>query len=233
MLNKSESLSHILTTLKGQRELVQSDKRWNDINMDSLLKESINDIRELMQKKENNEFKLLNMNINTLDSLVEFMYEHSISVFLFGKVPNCGIPEEDIILPKRSTLGSAGYDIFSTETFTLKPGESKVVKTGLNVLIGSGMVLMIYPRSGLGFKYKTQLANTVGIIDSDYILSDNYGHIMIKLVNDGDKEFTIMKGDAFAQAICMNYFVTEDDGFTKKEIRNGGFGSTDNDLMKK
>lgn len=227
--NKPDTLSYLLMMLKARQDLLQSDSEMlDDIDMDSLLKESINDIRRLMRK---DEFEL-NANINNINSLVEFISNHDIPAFLFGKVPDCGIPEEDIILPKRSTLGSAGYDIFSTETFTLKPGESKIVKTGLNVLIGSGMVLMIYPRSGLGFKYKTQLANTVGIIDSDYILSDNYGHIMIKLVNDGDKEFTIMKGDAFAQAICMNYFVTEDDGFTKKEIRNGGFGSTSNNSTK-
>ena len=161
--------------------------------------------------------------VDDIKSLVNFIHTKNISMFLFGKVPEF---EEDVILPKRATSGSAGYDIFSPYTFTLKPGESKVVNTGLNVLLGANQVLMIYPRSGLGFKYKAQLANTVGIIDSDYILSDNHGNIMIKIFNDGDEKFSIEKGSAFAQAICVNYFLTDDDMLSEKKIRNGGFGST-------
>lgn len=229
----NNSLSFMISMIKIRNNYLQSDsgnKKNND--MDTLFErsmaESVQGIRKLMRKEKFELFKSIedDLNINSLESLIDFINNQSVTTFLFGKVPDCGIDENDIIYPKRSTNGSAGYDIFSTETFTLKPGESKIVKTGLNVLLGWNMVLMIYPRSGLGFKYKVQLANTVGVIDSDYILSDNYGHIMIKLVNDGDKDLTIMKGDAFAQAVCTDYFISDDDETVEKAIRNGGFGST-------
>lgn len=229
----NNSLSFMISMIKIRNNYLQSDsenKKNND--MDTLFErsmaESVQGIRKLMRKEKFELFKSIedDLNINSLESLIDFINNQSVTTFLFGKVPDCGIDENDIIYPKRSTNGSAGYDIFSTETFTLKPGESKIVKTGLNVLLGWNMVLMIYPRSGLGFKYKVQLANTVGVIDSDYILSDNYGHVMIKLVNDGDKDLTIMKGDAFAQAVCTDYFISDDDETVEKAIRNGGFGST-------
>lgn len=229
----NNSLSFMISMIKIRNNYLQSDsgnKKNND--MDTLFErsmaESVQGIRKLMRKEKFELFKSIedDLNINSLESLIDFINNQSVTTFLFGKVPDCGIDENDIIYPKRSTNGSAGYDIFSTETFTLKPRESKIVKTGLNVLLGWNMVLMIYPRSGLGFKYKVQLANTVGVIDSDYILSDNYGHIMIKLVNDGDKDLTIMKGDAFAQAVCTDYFISDDDETVEKAIRNGGFGST-------
>lgn len=229
----NNSLLFMISMVKIRNNYLQSDsenKKNND--MDTLFErsmaESVQGIRKLMRKEKFELFKSIedDLNINSLESLIDFINNQSVTTFLFGKVPDCGIDENDIIYPKRSTNGSAGYDIFSTETFTLKPGESKIVKTGLNVLLGWNMVLMIYPRSGLGFKYKVQLANTVGIIDSDYILSDNYGHIMIKLVNDGDKDLTIKKGDAFAQAVCTDYFISDDDETVEKAIRNGGFGST-------
>ena len=132
----------------------------------------------------------------------------------------------DIKLPKRATLGSAGYDLFSPVDFSLKSGESIKIPTGIRVQIDTGWVLKCYPRSGLGFKYRVQLDNTVGIIDSDYYDSDNEGHIMIKLTNDSkyDSIVNIKKGDGIAQGIFSEYGITVDDNTT--EIRNGGFGST-------
>ena len=96
----------------------------------------------------------------------------------------------------------------------------------MRVRIDEGWVLKIYPRSGLGFKFRLQLNNTVGIIDSDYYYSDNEGHIFIKITNDSkeNKTLEIKKGDAFAQGIFVEYGITVDDDAT--EIRNGGFGST-------
>ena len=91
--------------------------------------------------------------------------------------------------------------------------------------IENGWVLGLYPRSGLGFKYRLQLNNTVGIIDSDYYNSDNEGHIFVKLSNEGDKEIKILRGNAFCQGIFMQYGITEDDKV--ETSRNGGFGSTD------
>lgn len=131
-----------------------------------------------------------------------------------------------IALPKRATSGSAGYDIYSPVDFTLAPGETIKIPTGIRCRIDDGWVLKIYPRSGLGFKYRLQLNNTVGIIDSDYYYSDNEGHIFIKITNDSNEGKTvgIKAGTGFAQGIFVEYGITYDDDAT--QIRNGGFGST-------
>ena len=86
--------------------------------------------------------------------------------------------------------------------------------------------MSLYPRSGLGFKFRLQLDNTVGIIDSDYYFSDNEGHIFAKITNDSreNKALHITAGSGFMQGIFTEYGITADDDAT--EIRNGGFGST-------
>jgi dUTP pyrophosphatase len=132
---------------------------------------------------------------------------------------------DNIILPKRATSGSAGYDFFALNDFTLNAGETIKIATGVRAYIEEGWVLNIYPRSGLGFKYRLRLDNTVGIIDSDYYFAENEGHIFIKLTNCGDKTLTVEKGKAFAQGVFLEYGITVDDDTT--EERTGGFGSTD------
>lgn len=131
-----------------------------------------------------------------------------------------------ISLPKRATKGSAGYDFYTPIDLTLKPNETIKIPTGIRVTIDQSWVLAIYPRSGLGFKYRLQLNNTVGIIDSDYFNSDNEGHIFIKMTNDSNENKTvyIKAGQGFAQGIFFEYGIVEDDDVT--EERNGGFGST-------
>ena len=131
-----------------------------------------------------------------------------------------------IKLPKRATSGSAGYDFFSPLSFTLRPGETIKIPTGIRVRIEEGGVLKCYPRSGQGFKYRLQLNNTVGIIDSDYYDSDNEGHIFCKLTNDSNegKAVTVEEGTGFMQGIFVEYGITIDDDAS--DIRNGGFGST-------
>ena len=132
---------------------------------------------------------------------------------------------ERIILPRRATAGSAGYDFFAHTAFTLAPGETIKIATGVRAKIDDGWVLKIYPRSGLGFKYRLTLNNTVGIIDSDYFFAENEGHIFVKMTNLGDKTFTVESGQAFAQGIFVEYGITIDDECTA--TRTGGFGSTD------
>lgn len=129
-------------------------------------------------------------------------------------------------LPKRATKGSAGYDFYTPVHILLKPGETLKVPTGIRCEMNPRWVLMIYPRSGLGFKFRLQLNNTVGVIDSDYFYSDNEGHIFIKITNDSneDKTVEVAPGQGFAQGIFMQYGLVEDDDVT--EERNGGFGST-------
>lgn len=131
-----------------------------------------------------------------------------------------------IKMPKRATNGSAGYDFFSPINIILKTNETIKIPTGIRCKINDGWVLKCYPRSGLGFKYRLQLNNTVGIIDSDYFGSDNEGHIFAKLTNDTKegKTVEIKAGMGFMQGIFVEYGITVDDDAQAE--RNGGFGST-------
>ena len=133
---------------------------------------------------------------------------------------------ENIKLPRRATAGSAGYDFYAPEDIKILPGEIVKIATGIRVEMEPEWVLKCYPRSGLGFKYRLQLNNTVGIIDSDYFYTDNEGHIFAKLTNDtkDGKTVEIKAGTGFMQGIFVEYGITMDDDVT--EERNGGFGST-------
>lgn len=133
---------------------------------------------------------------------------------------------ENISIPSRATCGSAGYDFKSPFTFMLAPGHSIKIPTGIRVKIDEGWWLGCLPRSGLGFKYRLQLDNTMGVIDSDYYYSDNEGHIFAKVTNDGleGKAVSIEAGVSFMQAILLPYGITYSDD--AKGVRNGGMGST-------
>ena len=134
----------------------------------------------------------------------------------------------NIQLPTRATKGSAGYDFKSPLTFTLKPSETIKIPTGIRVLIDEDWVLKLYPRSSLGFKYRLQLNNSTGIVDSDYYYSDNEGHIFAKITNDSNENKTVVikQGEGFMQGIFVEYGITVDDEC--ETIRNGGMGSTNN-----
>lgn len=133
---------------------------------------------------------------------------------------------ESLKLPKRATKMSAGYDIFTPVDISLEPGQTVKIPTGIRVKMREDYVFMIYPRSGLGFKYRLQLNNTVGVIDADYYFSDNEGHIFVKITNDSkeNKTVSVQAMTAFAQGIFMQYGITYDDDVS--EERNGGLGST-------
>lgn len=132
--------------------------------------------------------------------------------------------DENIKMPARATTESAGYDLFAPCDFSIQPNGEYVVNTGLAAEIDPGWFGLIVPRSGLGFKFGIRLKNTAGIIDADYILSDNKGRIMVKLVNPDSQTLVIKEGEAFAQMIFLQYGKTDNDNATAK--RNGGFGST-------
>lgn len=135
-------------------------------------------------------------------------------------------PYDDLILPRRATRGSAGYDFYSPLDFTLNCGDVIKIPTGVRAEIAEGWVLMLFPRSGQGFKYRLQLYNTVGVIDSDYFGADNEGHIFIKLTNANHegRVLTVRRGEAFAQGIFLPFGITDDDA--SDDVRVGGFGST-------
>lgn len=161
---------------------------------------------------------------------------HKVSYEQFLSGMNEGFPEytegdireiyDGIRLPERATKGSAGYDFFAPFSFSLSPGASIKIPTGVRVEMQEDWVLKLYPRSGLGFKYRLQMNNTVGIIDSDYFYSDNEGHIFCKLTNDSreGKTVEVPSGTGFIQGIFLEYGITTDDA--AQGVRNGGFGST-------
>lgn len=161
---------------------------------------------------------------------------HKVSMEQFVSVLKGEFPEyteeeirniyDSVKLPRRATKGSAGYDFFAPFAFSLEPGASIKVPTGIRVEMEEDWVLKLYPRSGLGFKYRMQMNNTVGIIDSDYFYSDNEGHIMAKVTNDSreGKVLEVSAGMGFMQGIFLEYGITVDDDVS--ETRNGGFGST-------
>ena len=149
---------------------------------------------------------------------------------IFESFPHHPNQYEEIKLPERATKYSAGYDIFIPFNLMIEPGETITIPTGIKMQMDHDRFLMIVPRSGLGFKYQLGLANTVGIIDSDYYNNeDNEGHILVKLVNYGKKQIWIDKGEAFCQGILMSYDICMDDAPVNELYeRKGGIGSTDN-----
>ena len=133
---------------------------------------------------------------------------------------------EEIALPSRATTGSAGYDFKAPFTFEMRPGETMKIPTGIRVKIDEGWWLGCLPRSGLGFKFRMQFDNTMGVIDSDYYFSDNEGHIFMRMTNDNreGKSLIVPSGTAFAQGIFLPFGITVDDH--AQGVRNGGLGST-------
>ena len=132
----------------------------------------------------------------------------------------------EYILPKRSTKYSAGYDFFSLTDFSILPGETKKIPTGVKVSMEKDDVLMLYVRSSMGFKYNIRMCNQVGIIDCDYYSNpNNEGHIWIKLQNEGQQEYVVKKGDAICQGIFTKYLIVDNEEKIENE-RVDGLGST-------
>ena len=135
------------------------------------------------------------------------------------------VPYDDIVIPKRATSYAAGYDFTCPFDIALEPGEMKKIPTGIRCFMENEYVLNLYPRSSFGFKYQMTLANTTGIIDADYYNALNEGHIIVAIVNNGPKSFSIKKGDRFVQGVFLRYYTAEEDEVV--EQRQGGFGSSD------
>lgn len=139
---------------------------------------------------------------------------------------NFDVNYDDLLLPKRNTKYSAGYDFYIPFDIEIKPGEIVKIPTGIKSSMEEDEFLGIYIRSSLGFKYNIRLCNQVGIIDYDYYNNiDNEGHIFVKLKNEGDVSLYLKKNDRFVQGIFQRYYTVENEG----EISNnrvGGIGST-------
>jgi len=133
---------------------------------------------------------------------------------------------ENIKLPKRATKNSAGYDFYLPTGIKLLNNQSVKIPTGIRCEMDPESVLMLLPRSSLGFKYRFSLDNTCGVIDADYFSALNEGHIQAKIhfYNEGNEYIYLDGESAFMQGIFMNYLKTVDDN--TNEERTGGFGST-------
>lgn len=130
---------------------------------------------------------------------------------------------EKIKLPQRATEGSAGYDFYSPFNFSIEPGKTVTIPTGIRIDMQPGWFLGLVPRSGLGFKHGMRLLNTFGVIDSDYYYADNEGHIMAKIAVENN--LCMQDGDRFMQGLLISHGITRSDS-TLGINRTGGFGST-------
>lgn len=140
-----------------------------------------------------------------------------------------GFENANINLPVRSTKNSAGYDIEAAEDCIVpafKLGQKPVlVKTGLKAYMESDEVLILANRSSNPGKKGLILANSIGVVDSDYYGNpDNDGHIMFAFYNIKDEDIEIKKGERIGQGIFQKYLITDND--LAKGERTGGFGST-------
>ena len=132
---------------------------------------------------------------------------------------------EDIILPKRQTSGSCGYDFYMPYDLLVKAKSNGLVYSGVKIELESDLFLMVCIRSSLARKKGITLTNQVGIIDNDYFNNvDNDGHIIIAITNNTDEDVLLKKGERVAQGIIFNFLKTFDDQADEKRV--GGFGST-------
>jgi dUTP pyrophosphatase len=138
----------------------------------------------------------------------------------------------DAIVPVHQTAGAACFDLHSVleddvhlnHGLTVNPGTSEVIRTGLAFEVPAGYVMLIYSRSGHGFKNGVRLSNSVGVIDSDY-----RGEIKVALHNDSRAKFKVANGDRIAQAMLMpvpRLNIVETEQLSETERGAGGFGST-------
>lgn len=130
---------------------------------------------------------------------------------------------EEAKIPVKGSAGAAGFDLFSLENYLLEPGERKLIKTGIAVVLNEGTYGRIAPRSGLAFKDGIDVL--AGVIDSDY-----RGEIGVILINLGQKSFGILKEMRIAQLIIEKYdagaYFVEEEELEETKRGAGGFGST-------
>ena len=131
---------------------------------------------------------------------------------------------DSIRLPSRATSGSAGYDFYTPVDISRKPKENFLLPTGIRVRMEDGWFLGVMPKSGLGFKYRLQMDNTIGIIDGDYYYSDNEGHIFEKMTNDcnGGKVLELEAAAWVWQGIFLPFGITIDEKATVRRHRGVG-----------
>ena len=128
-------------------------------------------------------------------------------------------------VPQQASADAACFDLFAAHPALIRAGEANTIDTGLAFDIPIGHAMMVYSRSGMGFKHGVRLGNCVGVIDADY-----RGSVYIRLHNDSPYEFRVEAGDRIAQAMVIqvpyNYEFYETDNFSETLRGAGGMGST-------
>ena len=132
----------------------------------------------------------------------------------------------DLPLPKYETSGSAGMDLLAAidEDLVIKPGEVKLVKTGISIALEEGFEAQVRPRSGLALKNGITVLNSPGTVDSDY-----RGEVCAILINHSQVDFTITRGMRIAQVViaaCIQAQIVEVEELDETQRGSGGFGST-------
>lgn len=137
---------------------------------------------------------------------------------------------EEIKMPKQGSKGSMGVDFFMPYKVVIKAHNKVKIPTGIRwcggIINGESYGLLLVPRSSIGIKKGMRLLNTIGVVDYDYYFSNNEGHIMAFMENTTDEDAVLEKGQGFIQGIITSYIIPE--CAKSDDIRDGGFGSTDN-----
>jgi dUTP pyrophosphatase len=130
----------------------------------------------------------------------------------------------DLPLPSYETAGSAGMDVRAAEELVIAPSKRGLIGTGFAFAIPAGYEIQVRPRSGLALKKGVSIPNTPGTIDSDY-----RGELKIILINHGEEDFVIQRGDRIAQIVVapvQRGNLVEVDNLDDTARGSGGFGST-------
>lgn len=128
------------------------------------------------------------------------------------------------VIPYYSRHGDAGMDLFAVEDYTIKPGERKLIPTGLKVEVPHGYEMQVRPKSGLALNSGITVLNTPGTVDSGY-----RGEVGVILFNVSDKSFEIKQGQKIAQAVFTKFEIVELEEASELSVSDrgsGGFGST-------
>lgn len=132
---------------------------------------------------------------------------------------------KDVKMPIRATKHSAGYDMYSPIDVTIEPGQMQMIWTNVKAQFNDDEVLLLCVTSGMG-KHGVMLANTLGIIDSDYYSNEgNDGNIGIRLYNFSSEPYVVKAGDKIGQGMFMKYLCVDNEEEVTS-VRKGGFGST-------
>ena len=131
---------------------------------------------------------------------------------------------EDLVLPSYATAGAAGMDLRSAEALCIKPRRRALVATGIAIALPDGFEAQVRPRSGLAVKHGVTVLNSPGTIDCDY-----RGEIKVPLINHGDEDFIITRGDRIAQMVIApapQVILEEVSSLDETSRGKGGFGSS-------